>query len=147
MKSKTREVRMSPGMANWSAIQPELVVECTGVGVVMTGCNQPFWVSWGGCLCTGPVRWWLCDFCGCQWAWSPLASQGLPPSSWIGCVVHDGSQQALLLSWQWWEHCWCGWLWWACQWLCGGCRQHGLMEGGWSCGWYSDSKNAFHNKP
>ena len=36
MKSGTREVHMSPGMAYWSAIQPELVVEHTGVGVVMT---------------------------------------------------------------------------------------------------------------
>ena len=27
---------MSPGMAYWSVIQPELVVEHTGVGVVVT---------------------------------------------------------------------------------------------------------------
>ena len=37
MKSGTREVCMSPGMAYWSVIQPELVVEHTGVGMVMTG--------------------------------------------------------------------------------------------------------------
>ena len=36
MKSRTREVHMSPGMAYWSAIQPELVVEHTGVGMVVT---------------------------------------------------------------------------------------------------------------
>ena len=36
MKSGTREVRMSPGMAYWSAIQPELVVGHTGVGMVVT---------------------------------------------------------------------------------------------------------------
>ena len=36
MKSGTREVRMSPGMAYWSVIQLELVVEHTRVGVVMT---------------------------------------------------------------------------------------------------------------
>ena len=37
MKSGTRKVRMSPGMAYWSAIWPELVVKCTGVGMVVTG--------------------------------------------------------------------------------------------------------------
>ena len=36
MESGTREVYMSPGMAYWSAIWPELVVRCTRVGVVMT---------------------------------------------------------------------------------------------------------------
>ena len=36
MKSGTGEVHMSLGMAYWSAIQPELVVERTGVGVVVT---------------------------------------------------------------------------------------------------------------
>ena len=36
MKSGAGEVCMSLGMAYWSAIQPELVVERTGVGVVMT---------------------------------------------------------------------------------------------------------------
>ena len=45
MKSGTGEVRMSPGMAYWSVIQPELVVECTGVGVVVT-------VDSGGALST-----------------------------------------------------------------------------------------------
>ena len=36
MKSGTREVCMSLGMAYWSAIQLELVVEHTGVGMVVT---------------------------------------------------------------------------------------------------------------
>ena len=36
MKSGTGEVHMSPGMAYWSAIWLELVVECTGVCMVMT---------------------------------------------------------------------------------------------------------------
>ena len=36
MKSGAGEVRMSLGMAYWSVIQPELVVEHTGVGVVVT---------------------------------------------------------------------------------------------------------------
>ena len=36
MKSRTGEVCMSPEMAYWSAIQLELVVERTGVGVVVT---------------------------------------------------------------------------------------------------------------
>ena len=36
MKSGTGEVHMSPGMAYWSARWPELVVKCTGVGMVVT---------------------------------------------------------------------------------------------------------------
>ena len=36
MKSGTGEVHMSPGMAYWSVIQLELVVEHTGVGMVVT---------------------------------------------------------------------------------------------------------------
>ena len=35
MKSGAGEVHMSPGMAYWSAIQPELVVEHNRVGVVV----------------------------------------------------------------------------------------------------------------
>ena len=36
MKSRTGEVHMSLGMAYWSAIWLELVVKCTGVGMVVT---------------------------------------------------------------------------------------------------------------
>ena len=36
MKSRTGEVCLSPGMTYWSVIQPELVVEHTRVGVVVT---------------------------------------------------------------------------------------------------------------
>ena len=43
MKSRTGEVHMSPGMAYWSAIQPELVVEHTGVGMVMTKVVKIAW--------------------------------------------------------------------------------------------------------
>ena len=36
MKSGTGEVHMSPGMAYWSAIRPELVVKRTRVAMVVT---------------------------------------------------------------------------------------------------------------